>query len=167
MVREVLSWELNVYGGAPLKIVAAVPAYQRIYDLACCRASLCQPARATRLGPRPSSGSDAIPVELDNAGSVKPICLGLQGRDSARSTGPPSPRRAAGPLVPRSESLLWGLGAWLAGRVSEALCVDFLCFCRVGHGAVGMRLRPRLGLRYRGVLQAVGFAMAGLFIADR
>ncbi|KAJ1198963.1 hypothetical protein NDU88_002801 [Pleurodeles waltl] len=84
----------------------------------------------------------AVPVELDGAVSVKPICLGLRGCDSDPSTGPPSPRRAAGSLVPRSESLLRGPKVRGIGRVSEALRAVFPCFRRVGHGAVGTRICP-------------------------
>ncbi|KAJ1202482.1 hypothetical protein NDU88_006282 [Pleurodeles waltl] len=84
----------------------------------------------------------SVPVELDGAVSVKPIRLGLRGCDSAPSAGPPSPRCGAGPLVPRSESLLQGAGVGGAGRVSEALSVGFLCLRRVDRGAVGGRLLP-------------------------
>ncbi|KAJ1203651.1 hypothetical protein NDU88_007435 [Pleurodeles waltl] len=145
MMREVLSpWKLVVYGGAPLKIVAAMPAYQWIYGLVCYRASPCQPERATRCASAPSAGplwlrctvgpqvlrSESFHGGLNARRVSEALRVGfLCFRRAGRGTGitrlcppgrPPLPRGAAGRQVLDGGPFLHGSGARWHQKSSDA-----------------------------------------------
>ncbi|KAJ1121989.1 hypothetical protein NDU88_000495 [Pleurodeles waltl] len=99
MCEDMSVWKLGIYGGAPPKIVVAVPACQQREEggkrngqvEGCWQGGTASPAEA--------GAHRAGPVELVIVVSANPLRLGFRGRGSARSAGPLSLRRAAGPLV--------------------------------------------------------------------